>query len=219
MANLTPEELTVSRVIENRHLNESWLSVGEWTSDFFCLTDRAKRQDGIGVGGWTLAFPCFNAIEPAEKSRFPLPLPCLVTSINARAERQDKRANTALRALRGTHKLPTQNTHTRNWEAGWGSLTCTSVLLNYVAWLHKGFVRVLLWVLTSCYLCPQSWPFVSADVSVYCLLSYETNCLVEAVILITAVNIYCTQDRHLAVLLFFLGTANTYEHLNFTSTE
>ena len=138
---------------------------------------------------WWLAFPCFLSIEPsdAEKSRSPLSPPRLVTSINAVAERRDESKR---RAVTQTHAHSPSNTHKGRVVVPVGVWL---IHLYFIIMLrgsnpHKAFVSVLLWVLTSCYLCPWCCSFVSAVVSVYCLLSLEINCLVEAAILITHKN-------------------------------
>lgn len=93
------------------------------------------------------------------------------------------------RALRETHTHFPSKTHTQGTERRDGGEVWL-IHLYFIIILrgsnpHKAFVSVLLWVLTSCYLCPWCCPFVFAVVLVYCLLSLETNSLVEAVILIS----------------------------------
>lgn len=118
----------------------------------------------------------------------PHSLPRPITSISAVAERRDERANEEL-SEKHTHTPHQKHTraNTRDQRRGgevW-LIHLYFIIMLCCAKPHKAFVSILLWVLTSCYLCPWCCPFVCAVVLVYRLLSFETNCLVEAVILIT----------------------------------
>lgn len=162
----------------------------------FLPLDWTGRKEGWLWWG-RLAFPCFLSMESsdAEKGRSPLSLLRPVTSINAVAERRDEKAN-GEHSEKHTHTSHKTHTHTRGTERRGGEVWL--IHLYFIIMLrgsnpHKAFVSVLLWVLTSCYLCPRCCPFVFAVVLVYCLLSLETNCLVEAVILISCTYLWWIQ--------------------------